>query len=286
MKSILVPVSGSDTDRFVLDAAFELANRLKAHLAFAHVPLLGLDIGISDPHVEYARGEALGIALKERALKSRNRETRAREAALAFCAAKSIAMSDVPGRCAAVTANWIANACDDPEALLRLARTYDLIIAGRSDHTVSLNLLDLLVADCGRPILILPARVTSFSCSSVAIWWKDHGAGARAVSASMPIIRLADRVSVLTAAEPSQRYADTVEKLAMQMRWHGIDARSREIEDKGETAIEALWSASREEGAGLVVMGAYSRSRVREGIFGGCTQSVLEEARLPVLLLH
>ena len=39
-------------------------------------------------------------------------------------------------------------------------------------------------------------------------------------------------------------------------------------------------------GAGLLVMGAYGRSRVRETIFGAATRSVLNESALPVLMAH
>ena len=39
-----------------------------------------------------------------------------------------------------------------------------------------------------------------------------------------------------------------------------------------------------EIGADLLVMGAYSHSRLREAVFGGATRDVLDRARLPVLL--
>ena len=38
--------------------------------------------------------------------------------------------------------------------------------------------------------------------------------------------------------------------------------------------------------ADLMVMGAYGHSRFREAIFGGATRSMLEDARLPVLMAH
>jgi nucleotide-binding universal stress UspA family protein len=41
-----------------------------------------------------------------------------------------------------------------------------------------------------------------------------------------------------------------------------------------------------EVGAGLLVMGGYSHSRVRELILGGVTAHVLRDAALPVLMVH
>ncbi len=39
-------------------------------------------------------------------------------------------------------------------------------------------------------------------------------------------------------------------------------------------------------GADLVVMGAYSHSRLKELLLGGVTQHVLENATLPVLMMR
>jgi nucleotide-binding universal stress UspA family protein len=51
-------------------------------------------------------------------------------------------------------------------------------------------------------------------------------------------------------------------------------------------AAETLLAAAAELGAGLLVMGGYSHSRVRELIFGGVTAHVLRGAALPVLMAH
>jgi len=47
-----------------------------------------------------------------------------------------------------------------------------------------------------------------------------------------------------------------------------------------------LASAADACAADLMVMGAYGHSRMREVIFGGCTQAVIGHAERPVLLLH
>jgi nucleotide-binding universal stress UspA family protein len=50
--------------------------------------------------------------------------------------------------------------------------------------------------------------------------------------------------------------------------------------------IDKLWSASLADKADIIVMGGYSRSRVREMILGGCTQSALDHGARPVFLMH
>jgi nucleotide-binding universal stress UspA family protein len=38
--------------------------------------------------------------------------------------------------------------------------------------------------------------------------------------------------------------------------------------------------------ANLLVMGSYSTGPLRQEIFGGCTRSILNEAAIPVFLVH
>jgi nucleotide-binding universal stress UspA family protein len=205
-----------------------------------------------------------------------------------FRKSKSIVPLGKPARCDGVSAGWATGPCEDVAALLRCARAHELIVVGRSafGNSLSLNLLDLLVTECGRPILIAPPKPQPISFDTVAIWWKDHVAAARAVSVAMPVIAVAKRVVVLTAEEGGHSYAETAAELAKQFGWHGVEANHRVLPKNGMPAIDSLWAASVAEKAGLVVMGAYSHSRMRELVFGGCTQSVLERAALQVLLQY
>ena len=55
----------------------------------------------------------------------------------------------------------------------------------------------------------------------------------------------------------------------------------------GDGAISvALLSATVEEGCGLIVMGGYGHSRLRELVLGGVTRDVLAASALPVLIAH
>ena len=49
---------------------------------------------------------------------------------------------------------------------------------------------------------------------------------------------------------------------------------------------EALQHAAVERDAGLLVMGGYGHSRLRDFVLGGATAGVLSDLRLPVLLSH
>ena len=47
-----------------------------------------------------------------------------------------------------------------------------------------------------------------------------------------------------------------------------------------------ILSKARDAGADLVVMGAYSRSREYEAVFGGATQHVVDNCTIPVVMVH
>ncbi|MEO1161475.1 MAG: universal stress protein, partial [Pseudomonadota bacterium] len=51
-------------------------------------------------------------------------------------------------------------------------------------------------------------------------------------------------------------------------------------------AGRALLVRAEDVGADLLVMGAYGHSRVREFVFGGATEHVLNNMTVPVLMSH
>jgi len=54
----------------------------------------------------------------------------------------------------------------------------------------------------------------------------------------------------------------------------------------GKTTGEAILAAAESLGCDLLIKGAYTQSRLRQMIFGGATQHVLNNSPLPVLLAN
>jgi nucleotide-binding universal stress UspA family protein len=138
----------------------------------------------------------------------------------------------------------------------------------------------------GRPVLIVPSRGSQHELRNIAVWWKDHSAAARAVTAAAPLLRVARKVTVFSILESETERFESAENLARQLGWHGIEATSEVLVRNGRSSIDALWTASLSGKADIVVMGGFSRPRIQEMIFGGCTQAVLEAGARPVFLLH
>jgi nucleotide-binding universal stress UspA family protein len=77
-----------------------------------------------------------------------------------------------------------------------------------------------------------------------------------------------------------------IDDAASQFRWHGIPTEVQVTPANGQPMADTLRRLAQSCGADLLVMGAYGHSRLRERIFGGCTQAMIEHADLPVLMLH
>ena len=118
------------------------------------------------------------------------------------------------------------------------------------------------------------------------VCWKNAPAPARAVSVALPILAKADRVVVVTVDEDGKTAADSAIAVARQLAWHRVPATAEVIGRNGHSVQQALLSAAQKCGADLLVMGGYSKAPLRETIFGGCTDSMLTQAPLPVLMVH
>jgi nucleotide-binding universal stress UspA family protein len=289
MKSLLVAVSGTSSDSAVIDAAYALATPLKAHLDFVHIPLASIEIADFNRHIEFARGSGLELALRDRLPGSKDAETTARARVTEFCASRGILQISQPISIGQVTASWIACPIGrNDDGFTRAARTHDLTIVGRSagQRSWSQTLLENLTVASGRPVLIVPSGGSQHELRHIAVWWKDHSAAARAVSAAGPLLRVARKVTVFSILESETERFESAENLARQLGWHGIEATSEILLRNGRPSSDVLWTASLSGKADIVVMGGFSRPRIQEMIFGGCTQAVLEAGARPVFLLH
>ena len=64
------------------------------------------------------------------------------------------------------------------------------------------------------------------------------------------------------------------------------DLLERHLDRAGRAPVEVLLESAKSIGATLLIMGGYSHSRLREVVFGGFTQRILNGADLPVLMAH
>lgn len=140
----------------------------------------------------------------------------------------------------------------------------------------------------GAPVLLLPAGWADGSTPRhVVIAWNGSPKARRAVNDAMPLLGAADRVTVLVVdpdrkpeLHGDQPGADVVDLLAR----HGVKAATAIVASHGHPVSEVLAAEAAAREADLVVIGAYSRSRAAELIFGGVTRALLARAPRPLFL--
>ncbi|MCG8508878.1 MAG: universal stress protein [Rhodospirillales bacterium] len=283
IKTILVPLDGTDAAEPVLHTAFSVCRNLSAHLEVLHVradsknavPLLGE--GMSGAMIE----EMIDLAEQEA-------DTRADKARAMFdkiLKEFEFPIQDAPGA-DGPSAAWVERTGREDEATAQRGRLSDLIVVARPtpDSDVSSRMtLNAAIRESGRPILIVPPGEEGVIGKKVGIAWNGSAEAARAVRLSMAFVCAADEVLILTAEGGTTRAAAASE-LAGYLAWHGISAKTRTFAIADRAGGEDLLRECGQEQVDLLMMGAYTQSRVRQLIMGGVTRHVLSEATLPVVM--
>jgi nucleotide-binding universal stress UspA family protein len=171
------------------------------------------------------------------------------------------------------------------------ARAADLVITGSNRDGILLDPMrqvdpSALVMQVGRPVFVVPPEAEYLKLSNMLVAWKDTREARRAVSDALPLLHRAKYVEVVEVVEgDADRSAAEarVNDVAAWLGRHAVTARGRTIHATRESErLDALW----EEGADLVVAGAYGHTRLQEWVFGGVTRNLLTRSRRCSLLSH
>ncbi|MES2019275.1 MAG: universal stress protein [Pseudomonadota bacterium] len=181
---------------------------------------------------------------------------------------------------------------DEASAGLNLhGRAAELLVLGQDTPEVAAR----VIKGAGRPVLLVPANGPGLSVGrQILVAWDGGREAARALQLALPLLKDANRVDIalLEVAGAGQRLTDA---LATDPRpWlarHGVQAtltvHAREHGRQRRHQVgERLLGLALDQGADLLVMGAYGQTRFREPLLGGVTRSVIQAMTLPVLLAH
>jgi hypothetical protein len=166
MKSILVPVEYSASLSAQLQTAALAANRFSAHIAgvaprsdFSNY-LIGAGAGV---------GATIPVALEDLQHEEAERIERAKSAFRHFVDEHQIAWGDGAEPQPHPTATWIEEINSGDAAVAQLARLYDISVLARPtpDSPVARRqLLETVLFESGRPILISPPQAQTVSASA------------------------------------------------------------------------------------------------------------------------
>jgi nucleotide-binding universal stress UspA family protein len=185
-------------------------------------------------------------------------------------------------------ATWSEHVGEYEPIVTRYGRLSDFIVLPRpaTSEIVAQRCADAAIFGTGRPTLLVggespPAVLTDH----ILIAWNGSLEASRAVFGAMPLLRLAKRITIFTAREYGAEAVD-LEDLAAALRDRGIRSPEVVFPTNERSTGTALVMAAETHHATLIVMGAYTHSRMREAFLGGVTKHLLAHAPVPLLMGH
>ena len=283
IRTVLAEVTGNASDETVLETALTVADRHAAHITVLHVRRDQLEPAWDAGMVDY--GPIIDLLQQD----AKKRETAARRRFEDWRKRHRLAEKAAPPGGRRPTVAFLS------ESGIALGRLTD---AGRvSDLTIMLRPeiapadtsaeFETFLFDTGRPVLLLPAKTDGRLFEHVMVAWDGSLEAARAVALAMPFIETAGKVSVYTGGDQADaRSGRLAAELVKHLAWHGLKPRIAPNNPKAASIGADLLDSCRKGKASLLVMGAYSHSRLRQIVLGGVTRHVLANARLPLLMTH
>lgn len=282
--TILVPLAEDFVEDPAFEAAFSLAEPLAAHVrpmfirpdaaeAAAYIPEVVAAAGVTRESID---GEGRAAAQVAR---QHYEDCRSRYEVVTSETDRKTARS--PGE------GWTEAIGDIEQLVTYWGRLSDLIIMSRfgaSDVTAG-RCFDAAVFGTGRPTMIVATPLPSDMLKHVLIAWNGSVEASRSLFAALPLLQCAARISILSVPQPGLPHR-AAEDLTNTLAWHGVPAAALPNRAGPVPPGPALMTALHECDASLVVMGAYTHSRLRQHLLGGVTQKMLYESPVPVLMCH
>jgi nucleotide-binding universal stress UspA family protein len=184
---------------------------------------------------------------------------------------------------------WLAAAAEDDSFIGSHGRAFDITVMSRpgADSTsLHQRAIESGLFESGRPVLLAPPGGAKQIATNIMIHWNGSTEQARANAFAMPLLRLADRVTVLTVAGGQDVPGPSADDIIRQLQHNGIAAKPIRVKLGDRETGAAVLDAAKAEGCDLLVKGAFTRNRLRQMIFGGATSHIMEHAELPVLMAH
>jgi nucleotide-binding universal stress UspA family protein len=94
-------------------------------------------------------------------------------------------------------------------------------------------------------------------------------AGWRAVTAAVPLMATARQVEIVSVGDDEAAVGESRADVIRYLGWHRITAKARQVKPLSRSVGDTLLHETSEAAIGMLVMGAYSHSRVRELLLGG-----------------
>jgi nucleotide-binding universal stress UspA family protein len=280
MKTILVPTEHNASMQSALDTALLLARKFDSCIeGFALRPAVA-DLVAMDPDSGLTM-----VAVKEN---DAEMVRQAEDIFRSFMTSHHIAIRTGEAQAATLSCAWLSEAPSGHDFVGSYGRVFDMIVLARPGdewQSPSMVTLESALFESGRPVLIAPPSSPNSLGNNVLIAWNASTEQARTMADAMPLLRLAERVTICTV-EGATVAGPSGEQMARSLKLNGVAAETITLKPAKRSAGETILAKADELGCDLIVKGAYTQSRLRQMIFGGTTRHILANAKLPVLMAH
>jgi nucleotide-binding universal stress UspA family protein len=286
IRKIIAPLTGGERDRVVLASAFVAAKPFQAHVVALFVrpdaaeamPFFGE--GVSPVIVQ----EIVDVA-REAADKA---EGIARTTLRDLAAAHGVVVQESPKHIDSASASFRAVEGNFADCVSGQTRLSDLVVfgpLGENDKPGLTEAFETTLVGTGRPVLLSAIVPAQDFGGKIAFAWDGSLPCAHAATAALPYLKRAAQVEVLSVKRAADD-AGSLTHIHEYFALHGISATDRLIEAGGRPIGEALLETAVSGGAGLIVLGGYGHSRLRQFFGGGVTRHVVSHAKIPLFLVH
>ena len=141
--------------------------------------------------------------------------------------------------------------------------------------------------DGDAPVMIVPdlgAKLPEFH--KIVLAWNQSDESLHAARAALPLLKNAKLVNIVIIDPPTHgiERSDPGGLLTQMLVRHDVQIEVSVIAKTLPRISDVLRRHATDQAADLLVIGAYSHSRLRQAILGGTTRNLLEETTLPVFL--
>jgi nucleotide-binding universal stress UspA family protein len=279
MKTILVPTQNGPAMRSTLETALVLGQRTGAYIE-------GVPLWFGVP--EFVVSE-LASSFSMETYRGRREEETAEAHNLFQDFMKEHGIAATRTAADKPSFGWFAEVPPGEDLVGSHGRVFDVIVMSRPDGDTTgiyRRAIESGLFEAGRPVVLAPPRAPKTIATNIMIHWNGSTEQARANAFAMPLLRIAERVTVLSVVGGQDVPGPSADQVRKQLRLNGIAAEPVNVEVNGRSTGEAVLAAAKAQGCDLLVKGAFTRNRLRQMIFGGATSHIMEHAELPVLMAH
>jgi nucleotide-binding universal stress UspA family protein len=186
-----------------------------------------------------------------------------------------------------VSASWFEGNGRKPALVGVIGRAHDLIVVEQPHSLASIDGINFedAVFESGRPVLMVPKHNRSDVGTVIGIAWNGTAETTHTVALAMPLLKRAKKVVIVAVGSHDMpEPGPGGEELGQALERHGMNVSFRMAFGRQKRQGQSFLKEAVDAEVDLLLKGAYTRSRLRQTMFGGATRHIILNSPLPVLM--